>query len=96
MKRLHFAGYGHSDMIEILVHSDKRVEVNCWNDGYPNPMGAGGYSMDMPENLIQNYNQNEFISWLQANFWRGVSIGVYAPVAEDVVKEFLINALSFD
>lgn len=94
MKYLHFAGYSHSDQIDIKVHPDRRVEISCWNDGYPNPMGAGGYSLDLPKELAENYNQEEFIRWLKANFWCGVAIEICKPVAENVVKAFLSDALS--
>ena len=94
MEYLHFSGYSHSDHVEIYVHPDQRVVVSCWNDGYPNRMGAGGYSMDMPDRLARNYNQEEFICWLKANFWRGVAIDIYKPVEESVVKAFLENALA--
>ena len=89
MENLCFSGYIHGDRVSLRVHPDNRVEVICGNDGYPSPMSGGGYSLDMPEHLVRNYNQKEFISWLEANFWHGVTIDICNPVDEEVVKAFL-------
>ena len=93
MKIFHYSGYSHSDHVSIYVHPDFRVEVMCTNDGYPNRMASGGYSLPMPKKLVENFDQEEFIQWLKQNFWNGTPIEIWCPKEESEVRAFLSEAL---
>ena len=84
---LHFSGGSHGDQVDIKIRTNGIVEVYGWNDGYPDRMSAGGFTLPMPKQLIQDYNQAAFIDWLEVAFWKGFE--VYNPVDERRVKLFL-------
>lgn len=56
-------------------------------------MGAGGYYMPVPRDLIENFNSEKFEEWLKRNFWVDVPIEIVNPAKENEVIEFLSEAL---
>lgn len=93
---LYFSGHssGHGDQVVIKIHDDQSVEVSCYNDGYPNPGGGGGYSLPMPIDILLDYDQAWFIGWLRQSFWKTDAIEIVSPVDEQTVKAFLAKRLS--
>ena len=85
----HFSGFVHGDNIDILAYEDGRIVASCWNDGYPNPGGSGGYAEDIPDELLHPFQYQRFIDWLTANFWNTRPIDINSPRTEAVLRDFL-------
>ena len=87
---LHFSGVGYGDHVTLAIQPDSSVLVVCDNFGNGNRfVASGGYSLPMPQDLADNYDQSRFIEWLRAHFWNGEPIEIDLPAEEDVVKRFL-------
>ena len=87
--RMRFSGGGYGDSVALRIQPDNTVMVECVNDGNGNRFASGGYSLPMPQDLADNYDQSRFIEWLQAHFWYGGPIEINHPAEEEVVKRFL-------
>ena len=86
---MRFSGGGYGDSVALRIQPDNTVMVECVNDGNGNRFASGGYSLPMPQDLADNYDQSRFIEWLQAHFWYGGPIEINRPTEEEVVKRFL-------